>query len=238
MNSRLRERWLAIETSSPRLSLAVGTENGVLRHTQGPLRWRHAEALFAGCEKLLRALKWKPSELTGVAVSVGPGSFTGIRIGMAAARALGQTIKIPVVGISALETIAAGIEPRDGAIAPIINAFGNGVFSAIYQGSKRRLTCIVKEGHFSWEEWSGVLKDQAKRRPLWLAGDALRAFEKEIKALRGRRIHLLPEKNWYPRADVLLRLAAPRLKKAGASSYRSVAPVYLRKAAAQERIAR
>src|SRR5437016_4037088 len=99
------QRLLAIETSSPRLSLAVGTENKVLKDYQGPLQWRHAESLFAAMKKLLAAVRWPVQTLTGVVVSTGPGSFTGIRIGLAAARALGQGLKIPVAGVSSLETL-------------------------------------------------------------------------------------------------------------------------------------
>jgi len=86
----LKDRLLALETSSPRLSLAAGTFEKVLATYEGPMQWRHAESLFEGLEKLLGDLNWPVRSLGGVAVSVGPGSFTGIRIGLAAARTLGQ----------------------------------------------------------------------------------------------------------------------------------------------------
>lgn len=101
-------RYLAIETSSPRLSLAIGDEFKIMDAHQGPEDWRHAESLFEGTQKLLSRAGWSIQSLTGVAVSVGPGSFTGIRIGLAVARALGQSLAIPVVGVSALEILAAG----------------------------------------------------------------------------------------------------------------------------------
>src|SRR6188472_2623900 len=101
------QRILAIETSSPRLSLAVGTAAGVIKYFEGPLEWRHADSLFDGMKNLLAQVRWPIQSLTGVLVSTGPGSFTGIRIGIAAARALGQGLRIPVVGISSLPAIAA-----------------------------------------------------------------------------------------------------------------------------------
>src|SRR5262245_664005 len=103
---RLKERYLAIETSSPRLSLAVGNEESVLAAYQGRHDWRHAENIFRTTEKILTRVGWPIKTLTGVAVSVGPGSFTGIRIGLAAARALGQALRIPVTGTSSLEIMA------------------------------------------------------------------------------------------------------------------------------------
>src|SRR4051812_2016321 len=116
------QRILAIETSSPRLSLAVGTETRVLRDYQGPLEWRHAESLFGGMETLLHKVRWNVQDLTGVLVSTGPGSFTGIRIGLAAARALGQAMKIPVAGMSSLQIMAGGLLKPGLLVCPIINA--------------------------------------------------------------------------------------------------------------------
>ena len=76
----------------------------------GKEEWRHAESLFGGMETLLRRRRWTVQSLSGVAVSVGPGSFTGIRIGLAAARALGQGLRIPVAGVSSLAVMAAGAQ--------------------------------------------------------------------------------------------------------------------------------
>src|SRR4051812_30166982 len=121
-------RILAIETSSPQLSLAVGTASGVLKEYQGPLQWRHAESLFDGMQKLLRQVRWPVQSLTGVAVSIGPGSFTGIRIGLAAARAFGQALGIPVVGVSSLPTIAQGLLKPGLLVCPLINALRGDVF--------------------------------------------------------------------------------------------------------------
>ena len=107
----MKSRYLAIETSSPRLSLAAADEHRVVATYESALKWRHAESLFDGMQDVLRRARWKVQDLTGVAVCIGPGSFTGIRIGLAAARALGQTLKIPVIGLSSLEIMANGTTP-------------------------------------------------------------------------------------------------------------------------------
>ena len=115
-------RYLAIETSSPRLSLALGDGQRVLAAYTGRHDWRHAESLFKGIETLLKRKRWPIQTLSGVAVSVGPGSFTGIRIGLAAARALGQGLGIPVVGVSSLEILAAGAKTKARWLVPQIDA--------------------------------------------------------------------------------------------------------------------
>src|SRR5262245_4612994 len=123
-------RYLAIETSSPRLSLALGDDHKVLRTYTGAHDWRHAESLFDGIAQLLRRQKWTLQSLTGAAVSVGPGSFTGIRIGLACARALGQGLHVPVVGVSSLEVMAAGAKSRAEWLVPQIDALRGQIFSA------------------------------------------------------------------------------------------------------------
>src|SRR5262245_35741211 len=99
----------------------------------GELAWRHAEALFSSLKTLLSRVRWPVQSLTGVAVSIGPGSFTGIRIGLAVARALGQSLKIPVVGVSSLKCMAADVQIKEGWRSPRIDALRGQVFAGLYQ---------------------------------------------------------------------------------------------------------
>jgi len=225
---------LAIETSSPQLSLAVGDDQAILSEYKGPLQWRHAEHLFEGIETVLKKAKGSLQALTGIVVDVGPGSFTGIRIGLACARAFGQALQIPVVGGNALETIAyeklrnaeCGMRNLDkpikkdrpqirnpkseirNDISVAIDALRDEVFSASYQFSK-----------------TGLLKCVQKPR---------RVFCSTLNVpLIGYGNKTLIET--YPLATSLLALGRPRLVKATMDSYRTVLPLYLRDAAPVER---
>ena len=208
------DRYLAIETSSARLSLAIGTESAILALHTGAHEWRHAESLFDAMEKLLRRARWSVQSLTGVAVSVGPGSFTGIRIGLAAARAFGQSLRIPVVGVSSLEIMAAGARTKAQWLSPQIDALRGQIFTGLYErtaaGAPRR---VLPETMVFPLEWKRVLAKRSKREPVWIS----------------------PLQGCYPEAGVLLEIARPRLLRARPDSYRSVLPLYIRKAAAQER---
>lgn len=208
------DRYLAIETSSPRLSLAIGDGNRIVAAYAGPHDWRHAESLFEGIEKLLRQARWRIQTLTGVAVSIGPGSFTGIRIGLAAARVLGQVLKIPVAGVSSLETLSAGAKTRHRWLAPQIDALRGQVFSALFErtakGSLRR---VLADGMAPADVWMKKIKQRVRRQPVWIS----------------------PLKGCYPEAGVLLTLAIPKLALKGPESYKSVLPLYIRQAAALER---
>jgi len=209
-----RQRYLAIETSSPRLSLALGNEEKILAVYRGPHDWRHAESLFDGMKTLLNRARWPLQSLSGVAVSVGPGSFTGIRIGLAMVRTLGQSLKIPVVGVSSLEVMAAGAKTKAEWLVPQIDALRGQVFSGLFQrngsGFLRR---IWAETMTPPEAWIKKIKRRSGKQSLWIS----------------------PPKGCYPDAQVLLDLARPRLAAAGPESYQSVLPLYIRRAAAEER---
>jgi tRNA threonylcarbamoyl adenosine modification protein YeaZ len=208
------ERWLAIETSSPRLSLALGDGTHVVKAYTGANDWRHAESLFEGIAKLLRGVHWPIQTLTGVAVTVGPGSFTGIRIGLAAARALGQGLRIPVVGVSALETIAAGAKTRARWRVPQIDALRGQVFSALFERRESSVIHrVISECMDFPEVWMKHIKRHVGHEPFWIS----------------------PLKGCYPEAGVLLALARPRLAGKRAASYKSVLPLYIRQASAVER---
>jgi tRNA threonylcarbamoyladenosine biosynthesis protein TsaB len=202
---------LAIETSSPRLSLAVGTGDRVLKEYQGPLEWRHAETLFDGLQTLLKQVRWPVQSLTGVVVSIGPGSFTGIRIGMAAARALAQSLHIPIVGISSLETIARGALKPGLQACPILDALRGDVFTALYaMDHQGRVKTVWKECRMPAEE-----------------------LDRKMKARPQGSIRLIKE--GFPRAGILLEAGRLRLERARNGSYEKVVPLYLRSAAAVER---
>lgn len=209
----MKQRYLAIETSSPRLSLAVGDETAIRASFESALQWRHAESLFDGMQKVLRQARWRVQHLTGVAVCVGPGSFTGIRIGLAAARALGQTLRIPVVGISSLE-IMANAEPTP-YISTTIDALRGDVFAALFEQTQ---TGTVKR----------KIGEHRVAKVLW---------EKKLQPFSRKKglTKISDEKKQYPDAKTLLVLARPLLRKAKPDSYKKVLPFYLRDAAAVER---
>ncbi len=227
-------RLLAIETSSPRLSLAVGNGWETLKDFQGPLQWRHAENLFEGMEHLLKEVRWPVQSLTGVVVSTGPGSFTGIRIGLAAARALGQALSIPVSGVVSLKTIARGVLQPGETACSLIDALRGDVFVGLYKMNPKGVVVpLLKESRMPFND---LLRKLGKFRnlPLILAGDAASLY-KERLAKSSTQWRISPVGLAYPQASILLQLGADRLAPSKRSFYQNVIPLYLRQAAAMER---
>ena len=100
---------LAFDTATPAVTVALRGEDGVLaEHTEVDAR-RHGELLAPGIERVLAAAGAARTGLTAVAVGVGPGPFTGLRVGLMTARALGDALEIPVYGVCTLDILAAAV---------------------------------------------------------------------------------------------------------------------------------
>ncbi len=207
-------RYLALETSSPRLSLALGDNHRVLATHESALAWRHAEILFIELRKLLNRVKWRITDLNGVVVCVGPGSFTGIRIGLAVARTLGQTLRIPVVGITSLEAIAVQAPPQFKWLCPRLDGLQGKIFTGLFKRAPTGVIAIEPGIRTEETSWLAKVRKKVGSTAIWVSStDA--------------------EK---PRAATLLRIAPSRLAKAGRTSYRRVLPFYIRDASAVERL--
>ncbi|WP_370675861.1 tRNA (adenosine(37)-N6)-threonylcarbamoyltransferase complex dimerization subunit type 1 TsaB [Pleomorphomonas sp. PLEO] len=123
---------LALDTANDRIAIALAGEGQAIARSESISRG-HAERLFPLIDEVFAAADIEIERVARIAVNVGPGSFTGIRIAVAAARGLGLALGIPVVGIDALCLIAASLdEPADGPILSAIDARRGEVYAALY----------------------------------------------------------------------------------------------------------
>src|SRR5687768_16976145 len=100
---------LAIETSTPQTSVALGTQQGVLASQLVSWGVGHSEAVVPAIHHLLDLTEVRPQQISGVTVGLGPGLFTGLRVGIATARAFAQVLRVPVVGIGSLDVLAFSV---------------------------------------------------------------------------------------------------------------------------------
>src|ERR1700728_4969033 len=136
-------RILAIDTSCGAASVAIveGGRAEPLAAMSRPMTRGHADALAPMVEEAMRGVEGGFPSLARIAVAMGPGSFTGIRVGLAMARAMGLALAIPVVGVSTLAAFAAPLlsEPRTGIIAVTIDARHGAVYFQLFEASGRPL---------------------------------------------------------------------------------------------------
>jgi len=138
---------LGIETATERVSVALGDHDGVLGSIDITRGRRHAETLTPAIEFLCRQADVKIDEVAVVAVDVGPGLFTGMRVGIAAAKAIALALHVPMIAMSSLDLLAYPLRRTDQLIASVIDARKGEVFYAFYrqngQGIQRVLDPTV-----------------------------------------------------------------------------------------------
>lgn len=210
-------RLLAIETSGRTFSVAL-SENGKLVSEiyldEGRV---HSEKLVPSIKKLLAGARWRFNSLDKIAVSTGPGSFTGIRVGLTCARLLAQALKRPVVGINTLELLESAVPEGDYTAVAAIDAGRGEVF--VNACDPR-----IEEAKTYFAE---LKRSNSK---ILVAGDAAATHSDVIKSGLKKMLVKTPERLKFPRAGVLAVLAS-QIK---GLHYEKVKPLYIRRSWAEE----
>ncbi len=195
--------WLGIETANAPLSIAVIRDGKVVAEIVQNIKLTHSAGAMPAIEEVLANAGIKPSELDAIAVSEGPGSYTGVRIGVTLAKTLAWTLKKPLVGISSLKSLAANAALYDGFICPIFDARRGNVYTAVYKG--RELETIIDDYH---DHIDGLLERlQALEAPVLFVGVDVDVFWHKIVEVLGDYARRTPFSHDLPRASETVRLA-------------------------------
>ncbi|MDM5250521.1 tRNA (adenosine(37)-N6)-threonylcarbamoyltransferase complex dimerization subunit type 1 TsaB [Lysinibacillus sp. G4S2] len=195
--------WLGIETANAPLSIAVVRDGKVIAEIVQNIKLTHSAGAMPAIEEVLAKAGIKPNELDAIAVSEGPGSYTGVRIGVTLAKTLAWTLKKPLVGISSLKSLAANATLYDGFICPIFDARRGNVYTAVYKGSE--LEAIIDDYH---DHIDGLLERlQALETPVLFVGADVDVFWHKIVEVLGDFALRTPFSNDLPRASETVRLA-------------------------------
>jgi tRNA threonylcarbamoyladenosine biosynthesis protein TsaB len=160
---------LALESSAKPASVAVYNDGKLLGQYFQNSEFSHSRTLLAMAESLLKNLSLKPSDIGLVAVAHGPGSFTGVRIGVSAAKGLTLGLDIPVCGVSTLEAIAYQTLNPDIIICPVMDARREQVYNAFFEWENGSLIRLCDDRAISLEDLAVELRELAK--PCLLVGD-------------------------------------------------------------------
>jgi tRNA threonylcarbamoyl adenosine modification protein YeaZ len=170
-------RVLALDTATEIGSIALLEEDTLLAQTQLQVEKSHSQALWRAIQFLLSETGWDLGRIDLWAVSTGPGSFTGVRIGMATIKGLAWATQKPVVGVSTLEILASAVAPTPYLICPVLDARRQEVYFAFYrQGPGRSIREVREPGHGSVP---GLCGDSALIPEVWnqpLSGMVLAAI--------------------------------------------------------------
>ncbi len=136
---------LSFDTSTDALSIAISKDGSILKesHTISPVR--HSSALIPAIEKILREAKIRIDAVDVIAVGLGPGSFTGIRVGVVTAKMLAVALNINIVGVSSLEAIARSfLSAQDPKVAVMLDARKSKAYTAAYTLKNSRVSVVAK----------------------------------------------------------------------------------------------
>lgn len=193
---------LAIDTSNQVMSVALMDETRLIVERIVNIKRNHSVQLMPAIEEIMKEADWKPKELTRIIVAKGPGSYTGVRIGVTVAKTLAFSLDIDLVGVSSLKVLAAnGMQIPGSYCVPLFDARRGNVYTGLYQYKHEGLVQVEKDTHISAEKWSLFLNDL--KGPIQLLGEDRMKHSDLFKAACGDRLLDLSTSHHYPRASVL-----------------------------------
>ncbi len=216
---------LAFNTSTLRSSLALieksGAISGEIFLNTGK---QHYGALFPSLDLLLNSVAVKLDDITCVAVAVGPGSFTGLRVGLSAAKGLAHALGVPIVGVNSLEALAAQVFHPSLPITALLESRRNDVFAAQFRwAGGERLIRVTHEQCLPYES----LISRIELPSLFIGSD----YQTQSLILRetiDTGLILAPSHMWAARASAVAYIGLRRYESGQADDPATLVPIYLR----------
>lgn len=224
-------RILALETTGLSGSVAALVGERVLAERELAPGSRSAQSLAPGIAALLREVGWKPREVELIAVTVGPGSFTGLRVGVTTAKTLAYATGANVMGIDTLAAIAAQSPPQVASVWPALDAQRGELFVAQWQRDAADASV--------WRETTaprivdGATWIASLSRGTVISGPGVRRWREQVPP----GVEVVGEEHWQPRAAPVGQLAWRKFQAGQREDLWSLAPNYLRASAAEEKLA-
>ncbi len=212
---------LAIETSTRMLGVAVIDGERLLSSYELLADYPHAAELPGAVTRVLQAARTTLSQLEAIVVDIGPGSFTGLRIGLAFVKALAFPGKTPVVGVPSLDVLAANLPSAPRLVCPLLDAKQQNVYAALYQMDAGR---PVKRSEYVLGPVDEVLT--LVKEPAVFLGDGAALYRERILQ-RCPDAQFADPELWLPRAATLARLGRERLAKGQRDDPATLVPMYL-----------
>jgi tRNA threonylcarbamoyladenosine biosynthesis protein TsaB len=220
---------VAIETSTAQTSVAIGSDRETLGSVSVAGRARQ-ESVTPALDQLLAWTGVRLPQVGGIAVGIGPGLFTGLRVGVETAKTLAQVLTIPIVGITSLDALAFAVRHTHKLIVAMVDGRRGEVFYAIY----RALPGGVVRGHDYTVATPDHLCAELETIPgeMLAVGDGAILYRNHLEEL-GSRVEIASAIRAHPEAAALAELAGPRFLREEHDRLHEVRPLYLRRSDAE-----
>ena len=216
---------LAFETSAKAASVALTQDGNLLGESYQNTGLTHSQTLMVMAEDLLKQCSKTVSDLDAVAIAEGPGSFTGVRIGVAAAKGLAWGAELPCYGVSTLEAMAVSLGIYEGYVCPCMDARRNQVYNALFYVNQGKLERLREDRAIALADLKTELEQL--NAPIYLVGDGSRLTHKTLSAEIPNLI-LPPEHRMHQRAVGVAILADAKAAAGESGDGAALTPNYLR----------
>jgi tRNA threonylcarbamoyladenosine biosynthesis protein TsaB len=215
-------RFLLLETSAQPGVVAVAEGERILAVRRLDEARRHARDLAPAVGDLLAGQGWKPRDVEVVVVGLGPGSYTGLRVGVMSAKAFAYATGCALLGLETFAVLAAQAPADVSRLAVLADAQQDKVYVQEFEKSLAVSALRIEP----FKDWLA-----AANAPLWVSGPGLRKWAPHLSAA----VTALDESIWDPRAESLLKLGLARYQRGERDDVLTIEPIYLRPSAAEEK---
>jgi len=219
---------LGIETATAVSSVAIGGERGIVASASLARGKGHAEFVAPAVKQIARDAGIELRSLTGVAVGLGPGLFTGMRVGVATAKTMAQALRLPIVGIPSLDVLAYGVRHSSRLICAAIDARRGEVFAAFYRqvpGGIQRLS-----DYRAWPPDQLAAEVESRSQDTLFVGDGALLYKDRLPHARSEYASYA---HAFPTAGALVELSLPRFVREDNDALLELEPLYVRKTDAE-----
>lgn len=214
-------------------SCAVMDETRVLGEFSLSQEMSHSESLVPMIDEILQGLNLKINDIDLYGVAIGPGSFTGLRIGVATVKAFSHMFDKPIIGVSTLEGLAFNL-PHNEIVVPMIDARRNRVYTGIYSWNHGQLKTIVEADAVEIDELLEKLDKNYNN--IVVSGDGSTLYRERISQVLKEKVYFATIGQNYCKATSIGELALNKYNAGYRDDYYTIVPDYLRKSQAEREL--
>ncbi len=215
---------LCIDTATPQVGVAIGSDEGVLGRVELVRPQHHAEHLAPAIEYLCDKLDVSLDQLSAIGVGIGPGLFTGLRVGVTTAKVMAQALRVPLIAVPSLDLLAFDVRYTDRLVVPVVDARRSEVFYATYRQVPGGVQRLSEYEICTPEDLAAELG--AKGEEVLLIGDGALRYRERFAEMD--RMEFGPASLCYPSTSALVELARAKFAREDFAQPRQVHPLYLR----------
>ena len=230
-------KLLSVECSATPCSVALTEDKKVLSSAFTNVKLTHSQTLMPMAQSVLNSSLTKISEIEALAVGVGPGSFTGVRIGISAVKGLAQAKNLPCVAVSTLEAMAENYSDTDCFVCSVMDARCNQVYNALFKNDNGKVERICEDRALAIDELVPQIEEISKEgRKIYIVGDGAEIFYPFVNKIEN--VCLADSGRRFQNAVGVSAVAEKLITEGKVTTAKELCPIYLRLPQAERELKR